>query len=272
MEFRIAKISKKSVSFCLGISLALSWAGVIACASPLAVQAGQSSEPASHRGLKLIQTTESSGIYDVWVSADAIRVYSRSNDYYIAAQAPTWQIQVWRPDRKQFAQMAFDQFIKSDLVTANQISYLAELTAPNRSEKVVQKNGDKLLIYYFPPIETINGSGLFIADRKDGNGIEGGQKLRPKLIAFDNNYASQTSQIVAKIYNIPKLKGFPISSYALLPNNKTDALLNCIISSRDFEFKTAALHAPANFKKIPLDKKMFFTTHQTNILDEMTAN
>ncbi len=240
--------------------------------SSATIQAGQCSAQASHSGLKLIQVTESSGIYDVWASADAIRVYSRSNEYYIAAQAPTWQIQVWRPDRKQFGQMSFEQFIKSDLLSSNRLSYLAELTAPIRTEKVTQKNGDKLLIYYFPPIETVNGSGLFIADRKDGNGIEGGQKLRPRLISMDNNYAPQTSQIVGKIYNIPKLKGFPISSFALLPNNKTDALLNCIISSRDFEFKNAALHAPANYKKIPLDKKIFFTTHQTNILDEMTAN
>lgn len=266
----MAKIGKRSVSLCLGLCLSL---GLGLAIYPLAtIQAGQCSSQASHRGLKLVQSTESSGIYDVWVSADAIRVYSRSNEYYIAAQAPAWQIQVWRPDRKQFAQMAFEKFIKSDLVTANQISYLAELTAPNRTEKVIQKNGDKLLIYHFPPIETINGSGLFIADREDGNGVEGGQKLRPKLISFDNNYASQVSQIVGKIYNVPKLKGFPISSYALLPNNKTDTLLNCIISSRNFEFKAAALQAPANYKKIALDKKMFFTTHQSNVLDEMTAN
>jgi hypothetical protein len=267
MKLSIAKISIITISLCLGLGIGIG----LAISSPLATQASQGNTQASHRGLKLVQTTESSGIYDVWVAADAIRVYSRSNDYYIAAQAPTWQIQVWRPDRKQCGQIPFEKFIKSDLVTANQISYLAELTAPNRIEKVV-RGQDKLLIYHFPPIETVNGSGLFIADRKDGNGIEGGQKLRPRLISFDNNFASQTSQLVGKIYNIPKLKGFPISSYALLPNNKTDALLNCIIASRDFEFKTAALHAPTNYKKIPLDKKMFFTTHQTNILDEMTAN
>lgn len=265
MQLIIKRISKKAASLCLGLALGLTYNFAAS------IQTGQCASPASHRGLKLAQNTESSGIYDVWVSADAIRVYSRSNEYYIAAQAPTWQIQVWRPDRKQFAQMPFEQFIKSDLLASNRLSYLAELTAPNRTERVIQKNGDKLLIYYFPPIETVNGSGLFIADRKDGNGIEGGQKLRPRLISMDNNYAAQTSQIIGKIYNIPKLKGFPISSYALLPNNKTDAFLNCIISSRDFEFKADALHAPANYKKIALDKKMFFTTHQTNILDEMTA-
>jgi len=227
--------------------------------------------PPSHRGLKLIQTTESSGVYDVWASADAIRVYSRSNDYFIAAQAPNWQIQVWRPDRKQFAQMSFEQFMKSDVLVANQISYLAELTKPSRTEKVVRGN-DKLLIAYFPPIETVNGSGLFIADREDGNGLKGGQKLRPQVISFDNNYPSQVSQVLGKIYNLPKLKGFPISSFALTQNNKTDALLNCVIVSRNFEFKTAALHAPESYKKTTLDKKMFYTANQYSVLDEMTAN
>ncbi len=263
MKLTSVKVTIPAIRLCLSLALALS----SLFATPLA----QGSNIATHRGLKLIQTTEASGVYDVWVSADAIRVYSRSNDYYIAAQAPTWQIQVWRPDRKNFAQMSFEQFMKSDVLVANQFSYLAELTKPSRTEKVF-RGQDKLLISYFPPIETVNGSGLFIADREDGNGLKGGQKLKPQVISFDNDYPSQVSQIVGKIYNLPKLKGFPISSFALTQNNKTDALLNCVIASRNFEFKTAALHAPEGYKKTTLDKKMFYTTNQYGVLDEMTAN
>lgn len=261
MKLNSAKVTVPAISLCLSLALSSLFA------PPLA----QGSNIATHRGLKLVQTTEASGVYDVWVSADAIRVYSRSNDYYIAAQAPTWQIQVWRPDRKEFAQMPFEQFMKSDVLVANQFSYLAELTKPSRTEKVVRGN-DKLLISYFPPIETVNGSGLFISDREDGNGLKGGQKLRPQVISFDNDYPSQVSQIIGKIYNLPKLKGFPISSFALTQNNKTDALLNCVIASRNFEFKTAALHAPGNYKKTTLDKKIFYTANQYGVLDEMTAN
>lgn len=263
MKLNLAKVTVPAISLCLSL--------VLAPFSLLANALAQGSNTATHRGLKLVQTTEASGVYDVWVSADAIRVYSRSNDYYIAAQAPTWQIQVWRPDRKQFAQMSFEKFMKSDVLVANQFSYLAELTKPSRTEKVV-RGKDKLLISYFPAIETVNGSGLFISDREDGNGLKGGQKLRPQVISFDNDYPSQVSQIIGKIYNLPKLKGFPISSFALTQNNKTDALLNCVIASRNFEFKTVALHAPENYKKTTLDKKMFYTANQYGVLDEMTAN
>ena len=263
MKLTRVKVTVPAISLCLYLALALF--------SFFSSTLAQDSNIATHRGLKLIQTTEASGVYDVWVSADAIRVYSRSNDYYIAAQAPTWQIQVWRPDRKQFAQMPFEQFMKSDVLVANQFSYLAELTKPSRTEKVI-RGKDKLLISYFPPIETVNGSGLFISDREDGNGLKGGQKLRPQVISFDNDYPSQVSQIIGKIYNLPKLKGFPISSFALTQNNKTDALLNCVIASRNFEFKTAELHAPQSYKKTTLDKKMFYTANQYGMLDEMTSN
>jgi len=229
-----------------------------------------SSPSANHKGLKLVQETESSGIYDVWVSHDAIRVYSRSNQFYIAARAPLWQLEVWRSDRRQFAQMPFEQFMKADLLSSNRISYLADLKTPNRTDKQI-RGRDKLLIYHFPPIESVSGSGLFISDRKDGNDLDVGEKLRPQLICFDNNFAIQVSQILGKIYNLPRLRGFPVSAFAVLPNNKTSGLLNCTNLSRNFEFNSASLRAPDNFKKKTLDKKMFFTTNQAEILDEMTS-
>lgn len=125
---------------------------------------------------------------------------------------------------------------------------------------------------YFPPIETVSGSGLFVSDRTDANGLLAGQKLKPELIALDNNYPQQASLILGKIYNLPKLKGFPISSCVILPNNKTNTLLTYKILKRDFIFKASSLCPPKNYKKIAMDKKMFLTENQSGMLEEMGAN
>lgn|GEM_PF-1134726 len=58
-----------------------------------------------HKGLRLVQCTESSGVYEVWVSPEALRIFSLSDEYVIAACAPHWQVQVWRDDRKRYSQI-----------------------------------------------------------------------------------------------------------------------------------------------------------------------
>lgn len=224
----------------------------------------------SHKGLKLIQATESSGMYDVWISTDATRIFSRSNDFYIASQAPSWMVEVWRPDRKEFSQIPFEAFIKSDLLSCNRISYLADLRKPTQTEKQI-KSGYKVLVYSFPALETVSGCGLFVADRTDGSGLKAGEKLMPKLISLDNNYPNQITQIIGKIYNLPNVKGFPISSYAKLVNGREISLLNGKILNPNFEFSSEALHAPAGYRKKSLDRKMFYTSAQSDILDQMSS-
>jgi len=225
---------------------------------------------ADHIGLNLVQETEASGIYDVWASPDAIKIKSRSNGYVVAAQGPKWMVQVWRDDRKQFGQMSFGDFMKGDLLVNNRISYLADCRIPTRTTSST-KGVDKLLVYHFPAVEAVSGSGIFMSDRKDGNDVMSGEKMYPELITFDNGFAPQTAQIICRIYNLPYHKGFPIAASNELPNKGSSALLNCKIVGRKFVFKDAQLLPPANYKKVPITKTMFFTEGQTDMLNELTG-
>lgn len=251
---------KLALCFLLSVATILNIAGS-KCASASAL---------AHNGVKILHGTEAGGIFEICLSANALRILSRSNGYILAAQGPLWQVKVWRDDRKQCGQISLAQFLKSDLVSSNRISYLAELGRPNKVEKATQ-GLDKLLIYHFPNIKTINGSGIFISDREDGNGLTGGQDLKPQLLALDNNYPQQATDIISKIYNSPKVKGFPICSFVTLPNKKQDSLLNGRILKRNFDIPEASLSAPKGYKQVVLDKKMFFTTGQSDLLDEMTS-
>lgn len=225
---------------------------------------------ADHVGLNLIHETEASGIYDVWAAPDAIKIKSRSNGYVVVAQAPAWTVKVWRDDRKQYGQLSFGDFMKGDLLVNNRISYLADCRFPTRTTSST-RGVDKLLIYRFPAVEAVSGSGIFVSDRKDGNDVLSGQKLYPELITFDNGFAPQTAQIICRIYNLPYHKGFPIAASNEIPNKGSSALLNCKILSRKAVFKDNQLVPPANYKKVPITKAMFFTQGQTDILNEMTG-
>lgn len=225
---------------------------------------------ADHVGLNLVQETEASGIYDIWAAPDAIKIKSRSNGYVVVAQAPTWLVKVWRDDRKQYGQLPFGDFMKGDLLVNNRISYLADCRTPTSTARST-RGVDKLLIYHFPPVEAVSGAGIFVSDRKDGNDVLSGEKLYPELITFDNGFAPQTAQILCRIYNLPYHKGFPIAASNELPNKGSSTLLNCKILSRKAVFKDNQLMPPANYKKVPITKAMFFTQGQADILNEMTG-
>ena len=221
-----------------------------------------------HRGLKVTQQTEASGIYEIWLSPDAIRVSSATAGFVLASRAPKWQVQVWRGDRKERSEVGLAEFLKGDLLLTNHISYAADMRKV-LSQKRMTRGTDKLIVYRFPPIEAVGGSGLFTYDSNDDAGNRHGTKLTPELMSLDLGYARPVSQIIAKLHNLIDLPGVPVNAYYYLPGGKSENILDCRILDRRFTFKDSLLTAPASYKKVALSKNLFLTKGQVDMLQDM---
>ena len=221
-----------------------------------------------HRGLKVTQQTEASGIYEIWLAPDAIRVSSATSGFVLAARAPKWQVQVWRSDRKERSEVGLAEVLKGDLLLTNHITYAADMRKV-LSQKRMTKGNDKLIVYRFPAIEAVGGSGIFQYDDKDEAGNKHGTRLTPELVSLDLGYARPVSQVISKLHNLCDLPGVPISAYYYLPNGKAESILGCRILDRNFTFKDSLLAAPVPYKRVALSKNLFLTKGQVDMLEDM---
>lgn len=221
-----------------------------------------------HRGLKVTQQTEASGIYEIWLAPDAIRVSSPTAGFVLAARAPKWQVQVWRGDRKERSEVGLADFLKGDLLLTNHITYAADLRKV-LSQRRITRGNDKLIVYRFPPIEAVGGSGIFQYDGNDEAGNKHGTRLTPELMSLDLGYARPVSQVISKLHNLCDLPGVPISAYYYLPNGRAKSILGCRILDRNFTFKDSLLAPPAPYKRVALSKNLFLTKGQVDMLQDM---
>jgi len=236
--------------------------------SPSILTSAALAQESLHRGLKVTQQTEASGVYEIWLSPDAIRVSSATAGFVLAARAPKWQVQVWRGDRRERSEVGLAEFLKGDLLLTNHISYAADMRKV-LSQKRMTRGTDKLIVYRFPPIEAVGGSGLFTYDGNDDAGNRHGTKLTPELMSLDLGYARPVSQIIAKLHNLIDLPGVPVNAYYYLPGGKSENILDCRILDRRFTFKDSLLTAPASYKKVALSKNLFLTKGQVDMLQDM---
>lgn len=266
-DFDLKYFPKLSSPFLIWAILAAA-AVALSTGAPPPFNSAAYAQESLHRGLKVTQQTEASGIYEIWLAPDAIRVSSATSGFVLAARAPKWQVQVWRSDRKERSEVGLAEFLKGDLLLTNHITYAADMRKV-LSQKRMTRGADKLIVYRFPPIEAVGGSGLFTYDSNDDAGNRHGTKLTPELMSLDLGYARPVSQIIAKLHNLIDLPGVPVNAYYYLPGGKSENILDCRILDRNFTFKDSLLAAPMPYKRVALSKNLFLTKGQVDMLEDM---
>ncbi len=260
------KANSKSTLSLLSLLL-LPWsAALIFPSGSAAGEATKVSSPAFQDCLVLKQSTDANGIYIITVCKEAVRCQSQAYGFVIAARAPQWTVKAWRTDRKQWGELSLAEFLKSDLLFMNRLSYASDLSKPGKPSSSTSGR-ERTLLYTFAPIDSAAGSIFSYSDKEEKRQRQ--SKLQPKLTCLDAELPAQVGAIMRKLYELPATNGLPLKMTVSNPEGQTQVNLKTDLIQHRQTVSQCDFSPPADYKKTPLGKRFFVSHAQADFMNEM---
>lgn len=238
---------------------------------PTAATAGKALKPAApgiqfKDCLVLKQSTDANGIYIIKVCSEAVRCQSQAYGFVIAARAPKWTVKAWRTDRKQWGESNLAEFLKSDLLFMNRLSYASDLSKPGKPSSNTSGR-ERTLLYTFAPIDSAAGSLFSYSDKEDK--LQRQSKLQPQLTCLDTDLPAQAGAIMQKLYELPPTAGLPLSM--TVSNQKGQKQVNLKTDSIEHRqtVSQSEFSPPPDYGKTQLSKRFFVSNSQADFMNEM---
>ena len=234
-------------------------AGVNAAdAAEPAVAAGSTKKSA---GYELEQLTSLNGKYRVYVCPDAVRVDHLSYGFSFISKAPLWDVYVFRRDSKQYAQLSYKDWMKTNLILVSTL-WTMELKKP-LSSRHFEQGGQPYINYVFPSTSVTGG--YFRGDR--GNDFKSLENNRGEVTSLDFPADIHAGSVIGRAVCLPELRGVPVQA------TRRSATVNSwtlkTIKTRHSEAIPVELFTlPAGYKKIDFSRSLFSSSTQKEDIDD----
>jgi hypothetical protein len=237
----------------------------LAMALTAAVQNAQPAVCAASKklaGYELEQVTSANGKYKVTACAKAVRLDQLTYGYSVISCAPNWDVLIFRPDTKKYAQVPYKEWLKTNLVVVTTL-WTMELTKPI-SSRHFEQGGQGYITYVFACTST-SSAFLSPTGREESKALE---QNRGEIICLDFPADMHAGGVIGRAIALPELQGI-----ALQATRKSATAggwtLKTVKTKHDENISADLFVLPQGLKKVPFGRSLLLSDSAKGGVDYM---
>ncbi|MBS1996867.1 MAG: hypothetical protein JSS86_11170 [Cyanobacteria bacterium SZAS LIN-2] len=213
-------------------------------------------------GYEVEELTSLNGKYKVLAVEDAVRVEHYNNGYVVVSRAPKWDVFLYRPDSREYAQVAYKDWLKANLVLLTTM-WTMELKKPTAQKRFLQ-SGRPVVLYSFPNTDVVSGFYRTTAKGEFDDMINN----RGEVLCLDFPKDVHAGGISGRVMALPELQGVALQATRTSQKVKSWSLKNGSIKHRD-DISPAQFDLPAGYKKVPFGRTLFSSSSEKDAVNDL---
>jgi len=234
-----------------------------ALAAPQPPAAPPASPPAAKKlsGYEIEEATSLNGKYKVTVVDNAVRVEHYNYGYIVVSKAPTWDVYLYRPDTKEYAQTPYKAWLKTNLVLLTTL-WTMELKKPEDEKRFVQA-GKPYVRYLFPNTEVLSG----FYRNTDRDEFKDMVNNKGEILCLDYPKDIHPGGVSGRVMALPELQGIALHAMRKSAKVVSWSLKNSYHKKRD-DISPALFDLPPGFKKVPFGRHLFSSATERDTIND----
>jgi len=216
-------------------------------------------------GYEVEEATALNGKYRVTAVDDAVRIDHHNYGYVVISRAPTWDVFLYRPDTREYAQIPYKAWLKTNLVMLTTL-WTMELKKAEK-EKRYLKNGLPYVCYHYPNTEVLSGF-YRSTDRDEFKDLVNN---RAEILCLDYPKDIHVGGVSGRVIALPELQGIALTAVRKSAKVNSWSLKSASTKRRN-DISSTVFELPKGLKKVPFTRHLFSSATERDTINDMLGD